>query len=66
MQGGFLQERLNKRHVGKRERLFNPEEWPIDRDRDANWDYVWTILGAFGIFVGIVTAGMFAWILGII
>jgi len=49
--------------------LFNPEspDWPEeDDDHGANWDYVLTILGAFGLFILLVTVGMLAWILGII
>ena len=52
-----------------REKLFNPEgsDWPEDdNDHGANWDYVLTILGSFGLFVLLVTVGMLAWILGII
>ena len=49
---------FTNRYVGPRERLFHPE-------RSGNWDYIWTILNAFGLFVAIVTAGMLAWIVGI-
>jgi hypothetical protein len=46
---------------------FNPErsDWSEDDD-GANWEYVLTVLYAFGTFVMLVTVGMMAWILGII
>ncbi len=66
MQGGFLKERFTNRSVGRREKLYNPEEWPMDRDHDAGWDYLWTILLAFGTVVAFVVVGMMAWIIGII
>lgn len=52
---------------GSRFDRFNPEDssWPKDDD-GANWDYVLTILGAFGLFILLFTVGMMAWILGII
>jgi hypothetical protein len=37
-----------------------------DDDRGANWEYVLTVVYAFGTFVMLVTVGMMAWILGII
>ncbi len=55
MQGRFRD--FTNRHVGARERLFNPETlpedlWPGSRP-NANWDWLIFILMVFGIVVAL-------------